>query len=46
MVSSDECKVFIVEFLKNGWVGLGMSVSGGVDMFCDDIMVSWYFNFF
>ena len=39
-VSSDECKVFTVELLKNGRAGLGMSVSGGVDTPYDDIMVS------
>lgn len=39
-VSSDECKVFTVEILKNGRAGLGMSVSGGVDTPYDDIMVS------
>lgn len=40
VVSSDDVKVFIVEFLKNGCVGLGLSVIGGVDIFYDDIMVS------
>lgn len=45
-VSSDECKVFTVELLKNGRAGLGMSVSGGVDTPCDDIMVSRHLNLF
>ena len=39
-VSSDDCKVFTVELLKNGRAGLGMSISGGVDTPYDDIMVS------
>ena len=43
-VSSDECKVFTVELLKNGRAGLGMSVSGGVDTPYDDIMVSHHLN--
>lgn len=43
-VSSDECKVFTVELLKNGRAGLGMSVSGGVDTPYDDIMVSEHLN--
>lgn len=43
-VSSDECKVFTVELLKNGRAGLGMSVSGGVDTPYDDIMVSERLN--
>ena len=43
-VSSDECKVFTVELLKNGRAGLGMSVSGGVDTPYDDVMVSQHLN--
>lgn len=39
-VSSDECKIFTVELVKSGRAGLGMSISGGVDTPCDDIMVS------
>lgn len=43
-VSSDDCKVFTVELLKNGRAGLGMSVSGGVDTPYDDIIVSQHLN--
>ena len=39
-VSDAQSEVFTVEILKNGRVGLGMSVSGGVDTPYDDIMVS------
>lgn len=39
-VSDDTSRVFTVELLKNGRIGLGLSVTGGVDTSCDDIMVS------
>ena len=39
-VSDDTSRVFTVELLKNGRIGLGLSVTGGVDTSCDDITVS------